>query len=183
MNYVLFYIVSVVLGLIPEVLFFTLFIAYTKNIKEKRIKLFILISIIYFFCMLIQMYKLVYYISFIVLFYIVLKILYKQKTQIIDMFVITFAFFYVSIISYIFYLFLKDDKTYYYLFYILDRVLLFIPFIFKNKLNIIYKNYCRLWNRNDKEKRPIKSITLRNISLIAINFIIIFMNIYIISIT
>ncbi len=179
-----FILLSILLGLIPEVLYFTLFITYTKNIKEKRLKLFLLLSVIYFLCMLIQMYKLAYYISFIVLFYIILKLLYKQKTQIIDIFVIAFAFFYVSMISYIFFLIiLKNDMNNYYLFYVLDRILLFIPFIFKNKLNIIYKNYCRLWNRNDKEKRPIKSITLRNISLIGINFIIIFMNIYILSIT
>lgn len=66
MDIALFYIVSIILGLVPEVLFFTLFITYTKDIKEKRVKLFLLTCIIYFLCMLIQMYKLVHYISFIV---------------------------------------------------------------------------------------------------------------------
>lgn len=188
MNYALFYTISILLGLIPEVLYFTLFITYTKNIKEKRFKLFVLTGIIYFLCMLVVMYKLVYYIAFVILFYLVLKFLYKQKIQIIDIFVITLSFFYLSTIAYIFFLLMNDNMDFYYLFYMLDRILLlllllFVPFIFKNKLNSIYKIYCKLWNRNDKETRPIKSITLRNISLIAINFIIIIMNIYIISIT
>ena len=46
----MYYLVSILFGLIPEVLYFTLFITYTKNIKEKRIKLILLISIAYFLC-------------------------------------------------------------------------------------------------------------------------------------
>lgn len=174
----MYYVVSILFGLIPEVLYFTLFLIYTKNIKEKRIKLFIAISIAYFACLLIQRFKLMYYLAFVVLTYIILKLLYKNKTQITDIFVFSISTFYLTIISYICFLFLKDDKSNYYLFYLLDRIIMFIPFIFKNKFNILYKKYYRLWNRNDKENRPIKSITLRNISLIVINFIIVFMNIY-----
>ena len=77
---------------------------------------------------------------------------------------------------------LKEDTSNYYYLYVIDRFLLFMPFIFKNKFNVIYKKYCNLWNRNDKEKRPIKSITLRNISLILLNSFIFIANITIINI-
>lgn len=180
----MYYLISILLGLIPEVLYFTLFVSYAKNLKEKRIKLFLLISVAYFVCMIFQRYKLIYYLMFIVLEYISLKLLYKQKAQIIDIFIITLSFFYLSIMSYICFLFMKEDRSNYFLLYIIDRILVFLIFIFKNKFNILYKKYCNLWNRNDNIKnRPIKSITLRNISLIILNFIICFMNLYMLMIT
>ena len=73
-------ILSIFLGLIPEVLYFTLFITYTKNIKEKRIKLFLFISLAYVLCMFIQKYKIFYYVLFIALIYWIMKIVYKEKT-------------------------------------------------------------------------------------------------------
>ncbi len=169
---------SIILGLLPEVLYFTIFLIYTKNIKEKRLKLCILISIAYALCMFIQRYKLIYYILFIVLVYIILKILYKDKTQIIDIFTFSFSTIYMTLLSYICFIFLDKDYNNYYLLMTLDRIFLFLPFIFKNKFNNIYRKYCSLWNRNDNIKRPIKSITLRNISLITINIAIFLMNIY-----
>lgn len=178
----MYYTIGIILGLIPEVLYFTLFLVYTKHIKEKRIKLFLLIALAYTLTIFIKQYILLYYLAFIVLVYISLKFLYKEKTQIIDIFIIVYLFFYLSLVSFICFLFMKEDKSNYYILYIIDRILLYIPFIWKTKFNNLYKKYCKLWNRNDKEKRPIKSITLRNVSLIAINFIIIFMNIYMISI-
>ena len=178
----MYYLISILLGLIPEVLYFTMFLIYTKNIKEKKFRLFLFMSIIYFICMLVQQYQIIYYVLFIGLVYLLLKILYKDKTQIIDLFVISLSSIYLTILSYICFIFLNKDLSNYYFLYILDRIFLIIPFIFRNKFNILYKKYCNLWNRNDKIKRPIKSITLRNISLMIINFAIFFMNIYAISI-
>lgn len=173
---------SIILGLLPEVLYFTMFIICTKDIKEKKIRLGVLISIAYILCMFVQRYKVIYYILFIVLVYAILKLLYKKKTQIIDIFVFSLSFIYVSLVSYLGYIFFKDDLSNYYIMYIIARILLFIPFIFKNKFNAIYRKYCSLWNRNDKMKRPIKSITLRNISLITINVAIFLMNLYAMSV-
>ena len=73
-------ILSIFLGLIPEVLYFTLFITYCKNIKEKRIKLFLFIALAYILCMFIQRYKIFYYVLFITLIYWIMKLLYKKKT-------------------------------------------------------------------------------------------------------
>ena len=44
----MYYLLSIVLGLIPEVLYFTLFLSYTKNLKGKKIRLFVLTFILYF---------------------------------------------------------------------------------------------------------------------------------------
>ena len=168
----MYYLISILLGLVPEVLYFTLFICYTKNIKEKRIKLFLLIGIAYFICMIFQRYKLIYYLMFVILIYIILKILYKQKTQIIDIFIISFSLTYLVIISAILFLFMGNTYDNYFIFYIINRIFIFSIFIFKNKFRKIYLKYCSLWNRNDNINRPIKSITLRNLSLILVNFAI-----------
>lgn len=173
----MYYLVSILFGLIPEVLYFTLFITYTKNLKEKRIKLFLLLSISYFLCVLIQQWTIFFYLLSIVLFYIDLKFIYKNKVQIIDVFIISISCFYITFLSFLLIFLVKQDMSNYMYIYLLDKILLFIPFVFKNKFNKAYKKYCEFWNRNDYRKRPIKSITLRNISLILLNGIILFMNI------
>lgn len=162
-------IINFLLGMFPEVLFMTFFLIYTKNLKEKRILLFLLICINYILCIIINKYKLLYYVSFIILIYLILKLLYKKKTQIIDIFIINFAFAYISFTSFICFLFVKEDLSNYYLLAIIHKVILLLLFIFCKHFNKIYKKYYSLWNRNDNIKRHIKSITLRNISLIILN--------------
>ena len=178
----MYYLISVFLGLLPEVLYFTLFLSFTKNLKEKRIKLFLLIALSYTLCIFISQYKILFYIIFMFMCYISLKILYKSKTQIIDVFIISVSSIYLTFATFIASLFIKEDLSNYILCYILSRILIFIIFIFKNKFNILYNKYKSLWNRNDAEKRPIKSITLRNISLILLNSFIFLLNIAIINI-
>jgi len=178
---VLYYLVSILLGLIPEVLYFTLSLIYIKDLKEKKIRLFFLIGIVYFICLIIQRLVTLYYIALMVLIYIILKVLYKSKVQIIDVFIISIMCLWITILSFISILCFTDNYSNYWIIYTINRILLFLPFIFKNKFNNMYKSYCKLWNRNDKEKRPIKSITLRNISLIILNGFILFMNVTIIN--
>ena len=173
-------VMSLLLGMLPEVLFFTLFLVYTKNIKEKRFKLFLLITLIYFACIMVSRFKTLYYVFFIILIYLALKILYKEKTQIIDIFVFSLSTIYLSLIGYMCSRFVNNSYFIYYIMLIINRGLLFIPFIFKRNFNKLYKMHCELWNRNDKIKRPIKSITLRNLSLVILNSFIFILNIMII---
>lgn len=185
MNIAITIIISFLFGLVPEVTYFTLFLIYTKQIKEKKLLLWILIAIAYVLCMFVQKYKAVYYILFIVLVYLILKLLYKKKTQIIDIFVFSLSFSYICFIGFLFSRFLVDSNpslTYFFSAF-MNRIFLFIPFIFKNKFNFIYKKYCKLWNRDYNKKQPIKSITLRNSSLILLNIFIFIINIIAISMT
>lgn len=175
-------IISIFLGLIPEVVYFTFFLICTKQIKEKRILLCTLIGIAYILCMFIKKYQIIYYIMFVVLIYIILKILYKEETQIIDIFVFSISTIYLTGISYLCFCLLEKDLSNYYILLIVNRILLIIPFIFRKYFNDFYEKYKKLWNRNDNEKRPIKSITLRNISLITVNIGIFLLNIYLYSI-
>ena len=178
-----YYIISILFGLVPEVLYFYLFLIYTKNIKEHRIKLLIFILISYTLCVLLAPYKEIYYIGFIVLIYCSLKIIYNKKTQIIDIFVFSISTISLSFIGFICSRFVNNNYIIYYICAFVNRILLFVPFIFKDKFNILYKKYCSLWNRNYEKKQPIKSITLRNISLIILNIFIFIMNIISVSMT
>lgn len=176
----MYYLISIILGLIPEVLYFTLFLIYAKDLKEKRIKLSISITIIYLLCIFIIQYKILFYVAFMIFIFFSLKLLYKKKIQIIDLFVVGIAEGYLALLSLLIYL--PKNNLQYFIVYAINRILLFIPFIFRNKFNMLYKKYCSLWNRNYTKKQPIKSITLRNISLFAINIIVLIINIIILYI-
>lgn len=179
----LYILLTIFVGMLPEVLYFTMFIKYAKDISEKKIKLFLFMVLVYILCILVSQYKTLYYVAFIFLTYLILKLLYKNKVQITDIFLISLAYMYLAINSYICFQFVSNDLSNYYFIAIINKILLFIPFIFKNKFNLLYVKYKSLWNRNDKIKRPIKSITLRNISLICLNIFIFLANLILIYIS
>lgn len=183
MEIVVNFAMSLLLGMIPEVLYFTMLLISTKKLKDKKIKLFLLIMLSYILCIMLVRHQVLYYVIFIFFIYLSLKILYKQKAQIIDVFIINIGLIYVFIVGFICSLFMNESYFAYYFLLIINKILMFIPFIFKNKFNILYKKYCELWNRNDKVKRPIKSITLRNISLVVMNIFVFIMNIILVSIS
>lgn len=169
-------IINLLIGAIPEIIYITLSLIYFKDIKNKKFKLLIVITFSYISCIMISQYNTFYYLMFYILCCIFLKFLYKEKFRISDIFLILFITLYLSLTSIVVFQFVKDDFSNYYILAIISKILLFIPFIFKNKLNLIYKEYCKLWNRNDEEKRCIKSITLRNICMIILNCFLVISN-------
>jgi len=158
--------------MIPEILFFMYFIVNIKQINNKKLLLFGLTSINYLLLILLNNYKVLNYVIFTILYYITLKIIYKNKINIVDIFFIIYNQIYLSFSSFVCFCFVKEDLSNYYILLIINRILLLIPFIFNKKILKFYKKYCEFWNRNDKAKRPIKSITLRNISLVILNIFI-----------
>lgn len=165
---------TILLGIIPDSIFITFFILIIKQIKEKRIMLFILISLSYVICMVIKRYNIVYYTLFIVLIYFSIYLLYRDKSNITDTFLIGFLLLCMFVTSVIAYSFMGDNLENYYICLLLNKILLIIPFIFMKKIRTIYNKYNEYWNRNDNEKRPIKSISVRNISLILLNVLMFF---------
>lgn len=165
--------INILLGALPEVIFFSLYLIFIKQLKTKKILLSIMIFISYIVCIVLYRYVVINYIIFIICVYIILKVLYRNEIKIIDIFVFSIAFFYVSFISWICYFIIPN----YYIAWFPNRILLFIPLFFQDKLRKMYEFYLCLWERNDAIKKPIKSITTRNISLFAINLFIFFANI------
>ena len=161
---------------ICEAIYFSLFLIYGKNLKEKRL-LFIGIMIFeYVLLTSVLQYTTWIHIIYITLTYINLKVLYKEKAQITDIFLFATASIFLILISFCSGL-LHILKMKYFYALIINRIILFsFLFFIKNKINLIYKNYYLKWNRKDNMTK-IRSLTLRNISVIIFNLMFYVINI------
>lgn len=160
------FIVSLIFGAGIDSLYYYLYISKIKNIKNNNLILYILIFIGYVILYMLLQYKLYLYLIFYIYIYIILKYIYKS--QINDFFITIFLDLYFIIISILCYFLIPN----YLVALLIDKIMLFIPLIFINKIKKLYKFYCKLWNRNREAKMPIKSLTLRNISLFLLNILI-----------
>ena len=168
--------VLLILEKVLEAIYFSLFLIFGKNIKNKRL-LFIVIMIF-------QYLILKQFIKFNVLFQIIytfmsfinLKVLYKDKAQITDIFLFAVASIILIITSIGSYAIIYFTIGKYIVALILNRILLFaILFLIKNKIRDLYKKFYSLWNRH-KLPNKIKSLTLRNISIIIFNLMFYIVN-------
>lgn len=165
----LYYILSIIFGLIPEVLYLTLSIIYLRDIKDKQLLLFALLSIGYIGIIILLPYQILVNVAYMVYTYVIVKRLYKAHIS--DFFVITMIMAYQTMVAYVFYLVLYK---YYIVYYLVARVFLFGIFIFREKIKSLYYCYKNNWNR--KENSKIKSLTERNLSLLIMNALIVFIN-------
>lgn len=166
---------ELLLGQIPEAIFFALFMIYAKGIKEKRILFTILMIIEYLLLKYSFPYNWIFQIGYMVTTFLTLKILYKEKSQITDIFILLIAYLILGITSIFCFLLFKNNMI---LVSISNRIIIFsLLFIFKNKLIKIQKIYKFLWNRNDKVKKKIKSTTFRALNIVIFNIVFYLINI------
>lgn len=162
------FIVSLLLGMLPEVLYLSLFIICFRKIESKKFKLFMLLTIGYIALVMMCRYQFLFYIAYIIYSYLIIKLLYKS--HIIDLFVVSVGYVYLTLISFVCFKLFNN----YWLAFTINRIMLFFPLIFKTKIRLFYEKYKSLWNINKGAK--IKSITIRNISLVIINLLILILN-------
>lgn len=160
--------INILLGFIPEILYFWLFIVIVFDIKERRTLLLCFETVIYLLTMIIKPYDIVYYVAFIVLEYLVLHKMYKDKIKIADAFMLVLALIYIAVAYTIAYAFSNGAYSNYFISLVASKILLFIPFIFRKQLRKTYLKFRVLWDkpRTLEEKRRLKSITLRVICLV-----------------
>lgn len=161
---------EIILGQLPEAIYFAIFMLFVKDLKEHRIKFIILSSIEYIMFMLIFPYSIYSHIGYFITTYCLLKVLYKERAQITDVFSLgigSIILIGISALSYgIGYLCNKN----YVLTIVLSRVLLFLFLITsREKLHKIQLMYKFLWNRHDERKTPIKSTTFRALNTCVFN--------------
>lgn len=166
---------SIILGLIPEALFFSIFVLITKRPKSHFKLAFCLLTIgIFIIAGLLLSFNLWFYIVIPALIYILMKILFKE-TEFIDLFLLTIPFLLLAIVGYICFGIGKLLPECIYppvVMTIINRIsLIFILSALSTKLNKWYNSYKKLWNRRKGNK--IKSITIRNISILFSNAVII----------
>lgn len=155
-----------------EVAFLTMGMCYAKGITKRKFLFYVLLLVSGAICSLIYRWQLWYYIAYIASVYFIMWKLYKSHIS--DLFVFLVFFSWIAITSYVGFM-LFDNMV---LIYITQRILMFSIFAFRGKFNKWYKLYRELWNRRDDGR--IKSLTLRNISLISLNVFIAFMNFFLI---
>ena len=144
-----------------------------KNIKSKKLYIGMLLS--YFIASILTNFNYdlhnYYYLIMATLFYLTLKLIYKRKAQIIDIFIINITFIYLWFFSFIYIMCINNYNIAFIMYVITLSIIMFLPINY----NAFYKKYCKLWNRRNDGK--IKAITIRNISLYVINISLFIANI------
>ena len=160
---------QLLLGQIPEAIFIALFMIFAKELKTKRLLFTIIVIIEYLLCKYTFTYDWMFHISFMIMVYITLKVLYKEKSQITDVFIFAMSYIIIVITSIICMLLFSFNPV---TASITNRILLFIPLVvFNYKLSTIQNVYKKYWNRNDKVKKKMKSITFRSLNVVIFNLL------------
>lgn len=167
-------ILEILLGQVPEAVFFALFLILTKQLKEKRI-LFITIMIVEYVLLLnIFPYNWYFHISLTLSTFLTLKVLYHEKSQVTDIFILLIGYIVLAITSALCFVLCQGATV---IATILNRVIIFgLLFCFRNKLYNIQKLYKNFWNRSDKPK-AIKSTTFRSINIVVFNAMFVIFNV------
>lgn len=173
---------EIILGQIPEAIYFALFLIYTKRLKGRRNVLFTFLMVVeYILILYVLPFSIWVHILYFAMAYIILKLLYKERSQITDVFILGLASLLLMLISGLCYFIISLTIKNIIVCTILAKTLMFVfLFITKDKLPNIQKLYKRLWNRNDKIPKYMKSTTFRCINLIVFNIMFYLINFYII---
>lgn len=158
---------EIFLGQVPEAVYFALFLIFTKSLKERRILFTILMIIDYLLLKSFIHFDVWFQVSYTIMTYVILKVLYKDKAQITDIFTFGIAsiiLILISIISY--FVFLGNDA----IAIVINRLLtICTPILLRNKLGKINNLYKKFWNRHNNNGKIMKSTTFRAINAITFN--------------
>lgn len=171
------------LGQIPEAIYFALFMIYAKNLKTKRFLFIILMILEYILLKKFLHYTMWFQVLYTFITYIILKVLYKERAQITDIFTFMIGSLILILVCALAYFPIYWIKPNFILSAILVKIILFIVlFSINHRFYKIQSLYKKFWNRNDKVKKKMKSITFRCINLIIFNLMFYLINIAIIFI-
>lgn len=168
---------ELLMGKIPEAIFCALFIIVNKEIKEKRFIFTILMVVEYLLLKYALPYNSWFQVLYVVLTYLTLKVIYKDKSQITDIFIMVLAYIVIVITSIICYFVFANNGNNMIIANAINKFIMFLILFIMYKKNLIFqKIYKKLWNKSDK-KHKIKSTTFRSINLVLLNIIFVIINI------
>lgn len=161
--------ILVFLEKVVEAIYFAMFLIIGKNIKNKKL---LFIGIMVFEYLMLKSFinfSVYFQLAYTFMTYVTLKVLYKEKAQITDIFLFTATSLLLIAISAASYGIVYITVRQYFVALILNRILLFLTlYLGRNVIRNKYKSFCCLWNRHNIPNQ-IKSLTLRNISIIVFN--------------
>lgn len=162
-------ILKILLGQVPEAIFFAIFMILTKSFKKHRCLFIALMIAEYLALKLLLTFNVWFQVAYTVMTYLTLKVIYKDKVQITDVFTFGIASMILILSSMIAFLVFKPNML---LVAIANRILLFVILYFlRNKLPNIQKVYNKYWNRNDAIKKKMKSTTFRALNLVVFDIL------------
>lgn len=166
-------ILEIVLGQIPEAIYFAVFMLLVKELKFKRILFIIGMIAEYILVLNILPYSIWSYVLYFVLSFLLLKILYKDKCNVTDIFTMGIAsiiLIFTSVLSYFITLGNMTSCV------IINRIILLTGLYFlRHKLHRINDLYNKLWNRG-KHSYRMKSTTFRALNLVIFNLSFVVIN-------
>lgn len=175
----MYLITGVLLGFIFEVFFISVMFYKIKGLKDKKIALFLSTLITFIITAMITgtnySNQYLFYLIYNVILFGFLKIIYRNKINIIDLFLI----YYIIMIINFTCLIMMKIIGYNYLFLFSNRLLLIVIMLISSKINPLYEFYLSNWNRHSNNK--IKSITLRNITIISCNLMLYIINYFVLN--
>lgn len=165
---------EIFLGQIPEAIFLALFMIFAKALQKKRV---LYVAIIIFEYLILKYsfhYSWYFHIGLTIATFLTLKVLYKEKSQITDVFILLIAYIVLVITSAFCFIICQKEVV---IATILNRVIIFgLLFCFRNKLYNLQKLYKKLWNRSD-EPKVIKSTTFRSLNVVIFNAMFVIFNV------
>lgn len=171
---------QIILGQLPEAIYFAIFMILTKRLHSKRILFTSLMILEYLLLLNILPFSTWAHVLYFVISYIILKMLYKDRAQITDVFTMGIASIAMMAISAFWYFIISITVKDMILCVILAKITMYIFLYFtRNKLYKIQKLYKRLWNRNDKVPKKMKSATFRCINVILFNIMFYIINAFV----
>ena len=165
----------VILEKVCEAIYFSLFLIFGKKLKTKRILFIIAMILEYLLLKNFIKYNVLFQVCYTFMSFVTLKVFYKEKAQITDIFLFAVASIFLMIISILCGIVIFNHLDWYIYVLILNRIIIFaFVFLFRNKIYNIYSKLLKSWNK--RHNPNIKSITLRNISVIIFNLMFYFIN-------
>ena len=152
-----------------EPIYFSLFLIIGKDLKNKRVLLTCIMIFEYIMLKQFIHFNVAFQFIYTFMSFVNLKVLYREKTQITDIFLFAAASIVLMIISIIVYFIHIYTYNNYNIARIINRIAIFLfLYLSRNKIRELYKKFYSHWNRHNNPK-AIKSLTLRNISVIIFN--------------
>lgn len=164
---------EIFLGQIPEAIFLALFMIFAKALQKKRVLYVAIMVVEYILLLNIFPYNWYFHISLTVMTFLTLKVLYREKSQVTDIFILLIAYIVLMVTSAICFMICGGNAL---IATILNRVIIFgLLFHFRNKLYSIQKLYKKFWNRSN-EPKAMKSTTFRSINIVIFNIMFVILN-------
>lgn len=136
---------------ILEAIYFSLFLIIGKDLKNKRILFTLLMIFEYLLLKSFFHFNVSFQVSYTFMAYLILKVIYKEKAQITDIFLFAAASIILIAISIFSYLIILYTLKIYFVALILNRVLIFaFLYIFRKQIRNYYIKFYSLWNRRHK---------------------------------